>query len=88
RLFWAVLRIGLIQAGTGIAAGLLLGWGVTTFLGSAHVNGFPPGVNTIMASPLVLSGLIALLLGAAVLACLAPALRAARTAPVVALSDD
>jgi ABC-type lipoprotein release transport system permease subunit len=87
-LFWAVLRIGLIQAGTGIAAGLLLGWSVTTFMGGVQVNGVYAGVNTLLASPLVLSGLIALLFGAAVLACLAPALRAARTPPVAALSDD
>jgi ABC-type lipoprotein release transport system permease subunit len=69
-------------------AGLLLGWGVMTFMGSVQVNAVSVGVNTILASPLVLSGLIALLLGAAVLACLAPALRAARTPPVAALSDD
>ena len=88
RLFWAVLRIGLIQAGTGIAAGLLLGWGFTTFLGGVQVNGVYAGVNTLLASPLVLSSLVALLLSTAVLACLAPALRAARTPPVAALSDD
>ncbi|MHB1944727.1 MAG: ABC transporter permease [Metallibacterium sp.] len=88
RLFWAVLRVGLIQAGIGIMAGLVLGWGVTTFLGGVQINSASAGVDTIFASPLVLSSLVTLLLSAALLACLAPALRAAHTPPVAALSDD
>ncbi|WP_298192771.1 ABC transporter permease [Metallibacterium sp.] len=88
RLLWVVLRIGLTQASIGIMAGLMLGWGVTTFSGGIQVNAISASVDTILANPLVLSSLVALLLSTAVLACLAPALRAARTPPVAALSDD
>ncbi len=50
RLFWTVLRIGLTQAGIGIGVGLMLGWGVTTFVGGVQINSASAGVNTIFSS--------------------------------------
>ncbi len=85
RLLAQVLRSGLGLIAIGATVGLMLGWAassvvwhlLTTTL--AHVDA---------QSAVVAALALALLIGAGTLACLAPALRAARTPPVAALSED
>ena len=85
RLILHVLQQGMRLVAIGVALGLALGWAATQtvqhLLAStvAHVDAQAAAVAALA---------LALLLAIGLLACLAPALRAARTPPVAALSDD
>jgi predicted lysophospholipase L1 biosynthesis ABC-type transport system permease subunit len=85
RLILHVLRQGMRLVVIGVGLGLALGWAATRTVQHmltstvAHVDAQAAAVAALA---------LALLLGAGLLACLAPALRAARTPPVAALSDD
>lgn len=85
RLILHVLRQGMRLVAIGVGLGLALGWAATRTVQHlltstvAHVDAQAAAVAALA---------LALLLGAGLLACLAPALRAARTPPVAALSDD
>ncbi len=85
RLVATVLRGGLGLVAIGIAVGLALGWAALRIL-QHLMTGTVVGVNAETAVIATLA--FVLLLGAGTLACLAPALRAARTPPVAALSED
>ncbi|MHB1896149.1 MAG: ABC transporter permease [Metallibacterium sp.] len=85
RLILHVLRQGMRLVAIGVGFGLALGWAATRTVQHlltstvAHVDAQAAAVAALA---------LALLLSAALLACLAPALRAAHTPPVAALSDD
>ena len=85
RLILHVLRQGMRLVAIGVGLGLALGWAATRTVQHlltstvAHVDAQAAAVT---------APALALLLGAGLLACLAPALRAARTPPVAALSED
>ena len=85
RLILHVLRQGMRLVVIGVGLGLALGWAATRTVRHlltstvAHVDAQTAAVAALA---------LALLLGAGLLACLAPALRAARTPPVAALSED
>ncbi len=85
RLVLHVLRDGLRLVAIGVVVGLALGW-----LASRIVQHLMTGtVAQVDAQAAAVAALaLALLLFAGLLACFAPALRAARTPPVAALSDD
>jgi hypothetical protein len=86
RLILHVLRQGMRLVVIGVGLGLALGWAATRTVRHlltstvAHVDA--------QAAAAVAALALALLLGAGLLACLAPALHAARTPPVAALSED
>ena len=86
RLILHVLRQGMRLVVIGVGLGLALGWAATRTVRHlltstvAHVDA--------QAAAAVAALALALLLGAGLLACLVPALRAARTPPVAALSED
>ena len=77
-LAWAMLRDSALNVGLGIAIGLAAAWVVMRGLSSQLY-----GVGG--ASPSVLAVGVGAMLGAALLAALLPALRAARTDPMIAL---
>ena len=85
RLILHVLRQGMRLVAIGVGLGLALGWAATRTVQHlltstvAHVDAQAAAVAALA---------LALLLGAGLLACLVPALRAARTPPVAALSED
>ncbi|WP_424683504.1 ABC transporter permease [Frateuria sp. YIM B11624] len=78
-----VLRGGLRQ----IATGLLLGIGITLAL-SQVLRAVLLEIGRSVVDPLALAGVCAALATAGLLACMGPALRAARTAPMGALRGD
>jgi len=76
-----VLRRGLLVAGMGAAAGVLASVALSRFLASLLFEVKPHDVRTVALAPLVLGGV-------AVVACLLPALRAARADPMAALRSE
>jgi ABC-type antimicrobial peptide transport system permease subunit len=78
---WQVARQGLLLAGTGVAAGLVLAFGVTRLL-SRFLYGVSP------FDPLTFIGVPLLLVLIAVAACWLPARRATRVNPVEALRAE
>jgi len=85
RLVATVLRGGLSLVAIGVVVGLALGWAASRIV--QHL--LAGSVANVDAQVVVVAALaLTLLLVAGTLACLAPALRAARTPPVAALSDD
>ncbi|HJU82864.1 MAG TPA: ABC transporter permease [Holophagaceae bacterium] len=76
-----VVRQGMRTVSAGLALGLLLAWAATRVIQSLLF-----GVDA--ADPLTFAGITGLLLASAVLACLVPALRAARMDPIRALRHD
>lgn len=78
RILTSVLIEGVLTAGMGIAAGLLVGWGVSRLAGNFVPQLQLPGAVPLMAAAVVV-------VSAAVLASLAPAARAARVDTVQAL---
>ena len=85
RLVATVVRGGLGVVSLGIAVGLALGWATLRIL-QHLLTGTVASVNA--ETVVIATSAFVLLMGAGTLACLAPALRAARTPPVAALSDD
>ena len=80
-VLWQVVRRGLLLAGTGVAAGLVLAFSVTHLLAGFLYGVSPFDPLTFLGVPLIL-GLIA------VLACYVPALRATRVNPMDALRSE
>jgi ABC-type antimicrobial peptide transport system permease subunit len=78
---WQVARQGLLLAGTGVAAGVVLAFGVTRLL-SRFLYGVSP------FDPLTFIGVPLLLVLIAVAACWQPARRATRVNPVEALRAE
>jgi ABC-type antimicrobial peptide transport system permease subunit len=76
-----VMRQGLRVAGIGIAAGILISFGVTSVL-SSILYGVRP------YDPVVLGGVLTLLVAIAAAASFAPARRATRIDPITALRSD
>jgi len=76
-----VLRSGLSMTATGMVIGLPVSVGVARLL-----RGFLYGVSPM--DPLTLGGVAALLAGSALLACLLPALKAARADPLETLKAE
>jgi putative ABC transport system permease protein len=76
-----VLRKGLLLALVGIAAGVVVGLGVTRLLGGLLFEVSP-------GDPLIIAGVAALLLAVALLACVIPARRAASIDPMEALRTE
>ena len=81
QLLLGVLRQGIVMAVAGVACGAFIAWGLSAMAG-AYVEGLePPGA-------LALVGAGVLLVAAALLASLVPAVRASRTDPVQALQAE
>ena len=78
RVLWLVLRQGLMQLAIGLPIGLAGAFGVGRLLESVLVQTSP-------TDPVTLVSIVAVLVGAAVLACLLPARRAAHLDPSAAL---
>jgi ABC-type antimicrobial peptide transport system permease subunit len=76
-----ILREGLLQVGLGLVVGLILAWGTSRLL-----SGLLFGVTTSTPAPYAMVSV--LLLSVAVIACLAPARRAMRIDPAVALRGE
>ena len=76
-----VLGEGAVMAAAGVAAGLVLGWVVTT-----AISAYTPGLQ--LPGILPLAGAIALLFVATIAAALIPAARAASIDPIVALRAE
>jgi putative ABC transport system permease protein len=73
-----VLSRSLIMIAAGVAIGMIL-----SFVGARALSSFLVGVSP--SDPVTFGGVMALLLGVALLACLIPAYRATRVDPLVAL---
>ena len=78
QVLWLVLRQGLTQLAIGLPIGLAGAFGVGRLLESLLVQTSP-------ADPVTLVSIVVVLAGAAVLACLSPAWRAAHLSPSAAL---
>jgi ABC-type antimicrobial peptide transport system permease subunit len=76
-----VVRQGLTPVVVGLALGMAAGLGVSRLMSSV-LYGVAP------TDPLTYAGVVAILTGAALLACVAPARRAARVDPLVALRAE
>jgi macrolide transport system ATP-binding/permease protein len=81
RIVWMVLREVLALAGVGLAIGFAAVWETTAFLKS-FLFGMKPN------DPLALGGAVAILIACAILAGYAPAWRASRIDPMVALRHE
>ena len=81
RIVWMVLREVLAVAGVGVVAGLGAAWGTTRF-----VESYLFGLK--QHDPVVLAGAVLVLVAAAGVAGFAPAWRAARVDPLVALRHE
>jgi putative ABC transport system permease protein len=81
RLAWLVVRDGLALACSGLVAGIVVGLAVTHWT-RALLYGVSP------TDPRVYGALVAGALGVSLLVCLVPALRAARSDPLVALRSE
>jgi putative ABC transport system permease protein len=79
-VFRLVIREGMILAGIGVVIGLAAALVVTRGLGSL-LYGLEPG------DPVTMGVVVLVLLGAAVVACVVPAVRAARVEPAVVLRE-
>jgi putative ABC transport system permease protein len=77
-VLWTVLRRGLIMIAIGAAVGEVASFGLTQLMRS-QLWGVSP------SDPLTLAGVLGVLVIAGVIACLAPAVRATRVDPIVAL---
>ena len=80
QILWMVLRRTIVQLAIGVPIGLFGAYGVGRLL-----QGFL--VGTTPGDPVTLVGIVIILVGVAVLACLHPARRAASLDPVIALRD-
>ncbi len=80
QVFRMVIREGMILAGIGVVTGLFAALVVTRGLGSL-LYGLEPG------DPVTMGVVVLVLVGAAVVACLVPAVRAARVEPAVVLRE-
>lgn len=85
RLLWQVLRSGMAQIAAGLAAGIAIVLGISRLLAQLLVSLAGRG-NTF--DPVALGGACAVLAIAGLLACLLPALRASRVAPMRALRGE
>ena len=85
RLLWQVLRSGMAQIAAGLAAGIAIVLGVSRPLAQLLLS-LAGRSNTF--DPVALTGVCVMLAVAGLLACLLPALRAARVAPMRALRGE
>ncbi|MEW9572161.1 ABC transporter permease [Rhodanobacter sp. Si-c] len=85
RLMWQVLRSGIVQIAIGLTVGIAIVLGVSRWLAQLLVplSGFDSTFD-----PVALGGVCVVLAVAGLLACLLPALRASRVAPMRALRGE